>query len=548
MRKDSKMELIMQRLEEGVDYFFKSEKYQDYLDVMCKFHDYSLNNQLLIAMQNPDATYVAGYRSWQNNFERHVKQGEKAILIMAPVKKYYEVETGEVDTRGEPIMKKQEYITFRPVYVFDVSQTEGKEHPSIATRLDGKVDNFDDFMFSLRAASPYSFNIMEMGGTANGLCNYATETISIRAGMSEAQTLKTAVHETAHARVHSMDDNKGRRQKEVEAESIAYVVCNYFGLDTSDYSFGYVAGWAGDKDNEILRKSMETIRDEAYGIIDVVEKGLRERKEKINDLTPTEVEEYAKEALADSIAELGFNSRIVGARYYGYSRMDEEVCAKVMVEYAGTDREDTLFNEVNENPVIVNGVRLDINPINEEKSGDLESYYQMVKTFEREDMTDDSWPMVTVVHSTYNDIAPGKMNIYEAKTTIDKAESKLAGKDVTASLRIKLSFTYEGEKREITDIVHIGEGRDFIEYLNVSSSIATYMNRHIQLLDTVHRARTVDAISPGTIHQDRYEDMMYEWAEEQRRKLNYNTIPDIEKPPSYRGDLVKQHEEWEMIK
>lgn len=547
-----KVKKILDDLQEGVKDFFTSDKYINYLNVMSRFHSYSLNNQLLIAMQNPDATHIAGYNSWINNFDRHVKQGEKAITILAPMKRKVEVETGKYDKNGEPIKEEKEYISFRPVSVFDVSQTEGKELPMIATTLEGSVENYNNIMAALKIVSPFPFEYKEIHGSAKGLCNYATKTIIIKEGMSESQSLKTAIHETAHARLHE-NSNLDRRQKEIEAESVAYVVCNHFGLDTSDYSFGYVATWAGEKETDKLKASLETIKKESFNIINTVEKVLEERTREVNGIKPSEIESYANEIVKEAIADLGYNSETIAARLYGVSRTSgENIKAKVMVEYDGPDREDTLFNCIHEKQVSLCGVSLDINPIKSSKSGSIEEYYSEVKYYESHEMQDDSWPMITITYSSLHEIPVGSINIYEAKKRFDEAEVKLLKDNIKGNFaKINIKYTYEGNKHEVTDTVILGEGRkNFIDYLNLPTNIMTYFHRHVQILETVERARNEEAISLGSRRssaQNRYEDMMYEWAEEQRKELNYNTKPYINKPPSF-SPLVEQHKDWEVVR
>ena len=287
--KEPKLDTIMKSLEEGVEKIFTSEQYHVYLDTMSKFHNYSFNNTLLIALQRPDATLVAGYQTWQKKFQRHVKRGEKGIKIIAPVpvKEKREIEKVDEETQeivigedGQPETEVVERILprFRVTTVFDVSQTDGEPLPTIeAKELEGDVIIYEDFMKGLEELSPVPFQFMEIEGGAKGY--YSKKYIAIQKGMSNAQTMKTAVHETAHAILHDrdiMEENgltKDRMTKEVEAESVAYVVCNRFGLDTSDYSFSYIAGWSTDKEMSELRNSMDTIRYTSSQLIsDMVDK------------------------------------------------------------------------------------------------------------------------------------------------------------------------------------------------------------------------------------------------------------------------------------
>ena len=309
---ESKLDTIMKSLEEGVEKVFTSEQYQMYLQTMAKFHNYSFNNTLLIAMQRPDATLLAGYQTWQKKFHRHVKRGEKGIKIIAPVpvKEKRQVEKIDEETQeivigidGQPETETVERILprFRVTTVFDVSQTEGEPLPTLeVNELVGDVFIYEDFMKGLEEISPVPFQFQEIGSGAKGYYSNAEKLVAIQTGMSQAQTMKTAVHETAHAILHDrdvMEENgitKDRMTKEVESESVAYVVCNHFGLDTSDYSFNYVAGWSSDKEMPELRSSMDTIRLTSSQLIaDITEKllELQKTRELENDIKTEELAE-----------------------------------------------------------------------------------------------------------------------------------------------------------------------------------------------------------------------------------------------------------------
>ena len=309
---ESKLDTIMKSLEEGVEKVFTSEQYQMYLQTMAKFHNYSFNNTLLIAMQRPDATLLAGYQTWQKKFHRHVKRGEKGIKIIAPVpvKEKRQVEKIDEETQeivigidGQPETETVERILprFRVTTVFDVSQTEGEPLPTLeVNELVGDVLIYEDFMKGLEEISPVPFQFQEIGSGAKGYYSNAEKLVAIQTGMSQAQTMKTAVHETAHAILHDrdvMEENgitKDRMTKEVESESVAYVVCNHFGLDTSDYSFNYVAGWSSDKEMPELRSSMDTIRLTSSQLIaDITEKLLELQKTRKleNDIKTEELTE-----------------------------------------------------------------------------------------------------------------------------------------------------------------------------------------------------------------------------------------------------------------
>ena len=290
-----KVKEITAQLEAGVKDLFNSERYQDYLKAMSKFHDYSLNNTLLIVMQKPDASLVAGFNKWRDEFERHVKRGEKGIKILAPAPYKIKKELEKLDPDGKPIIgedgkpvTEQKEITvpaFKVVSVFDVSQTDGKEIPDIAVdSLMGSVEQYEDFFKALEQTSPVPVGFERIESGAHGYYHNAEKRIALNEGESELQTVKTLIHEIAHAKLHDIDLNAppeqqqerpSRRTREVEAESIAYTVCQHFGLDTSDYSFGYVAGWSSDKDIKELKASLETIRATASELITEIDGNFR---------------------------------------------------------------------------------------------------------------------------------------------------------------------------------------------------------------------------------------------------------------------------------
>ena len=292
-----KLKEITDRLEQGITELFDSERYKEYLRVMSKFHNYSFNNTLLIAMQKPDASLVAGFSAWKNNFGRNVMKGQKGIKIIAPspFKIRQEVEKIDPHTQkpiigkdGKPVTEEKEIKipAYKVVSVFDVSQTEGKELPDIAVdELTGDVDRYKDFFAALEKTSPVPIAFENIEGGSHGYYHLEDKRIAINEGMSELQTLKTAIHEIAHAKLHDIDLNApkdeqqphvDRRTREVEAESVAYTVCQHYGLDTSDYSFGYVAGWSSGRELSELKSSLETIRSAAAEIINSIDENFAE--------------------------------------------------------------------------------------------------------------------------------------------------------------------------------------------------------------------------------------------------------------------------------
>lgn len=286
------MNSILKSLETGVENIFTGDKYAQYLQTMSKFHRYSFNNTLLIAMQRPDATLVTGYRNWQS-MGRQVKKGEKGITILAPapIKRKREQEILDqnhkplLDADGKPRTEEVEVVIprFKPTTVFDISQTDGEPIETLAPEeLTEAVADYDLFMEAITAISPVPIRFDEIAGEAKGYYHSGDKEIVIQKGMSESQTIKTAIHETGHARLHDKDImekqgiEKDRLTKEVEAESVAYCVCSAFGVDTSEYSFPYIAGWSSNRDMKELKASMDIIRKTAGEMIDELSDNLQE--------------------------------------------------------------------------------------------------------------------------------------------------------------------------------------------------------------------------------------------------------------------------------
>ena len=292
-----KMKEITDRLEAGIQELFDSDRFKEYLQVMSKFHNYSFNNTLLIAMQKPDATFVAGYTSWKNNFGRQVVSQAKSIKVLAPSPYKIKKEIDKIDPKtkkpvtdknGKPVKEETEITVpaFKVVSVFDVSQTEGKELPSIGVdELTGDVEHYADFFKAAELSAPVPVGFEKIASGAKGYYSQTDKRIAINEGMSELQNIKTLIHETAHAKLHDIDlnappekqaDRPDRRTREVQAESIAYAVCQHYGLDTSDYSFSYVAQWSSGRELAELKASLETIRNTASELIKDIDKNFAE--------------------------------------------------------------------------------------------------------------------------------------------------------------------------------------------------------------------------------------------------------------------------------
>ena len=297
-----RMREIVDSIENGIKELFESDKYRKYLATMSRFHRYSVNNTMLIYMQRPDATHVAGFNKWRNQFGRNVLKGEKGIRIIAPTpykKKVEEIKTDPetnapvLDADGKAIIEEKEIRIpmFKVVSVFDVSQTAGKPLPQLAADLSGNVQQYEVFMEALRRASPVPMEIKPVARDTDGFFSIKAQSITIRAGMSEVQTVCAAVHEIAHAKLHDYehmtelaDDGetilvpgeKSRNTEEVEAESISYAVCQYYGIETGENSFGYIATWSKGKELKELRASLETINKTASELITDIDRHFAE--------------------------------------------------------------------------------------------------------------------------------------------------------------------------------------------------------------------------------------------------------------------------------
>ena len=318
-----RMKEITDRLETGTQELFESERYKAYLTTMSKFHSYSFNNTLLIAMQG--GQLVAGYNKWRDDFHRNVRKGEKAIKILAPAPFKAKKEVQKLDAQGRPVMGKDgkpvtevkeiQVPAFKIVSVFDVSQTEGEPLPSIGVEeLTGSVERYGEFFKALEQTSPVPIGFEDIPGGSHGYYHLTEKRIAIQEGMSELQTLKTAIHEIAHSKLHAIDpeapaieqaDRPDSRTREVQAESVAYAVCQHYGLDTSDYSFGYVAGWSSGKDLKELKASLETIRATAHELITTIDGHLaqlqKERQAQQEQPQAAPLEQAAEQPDPDSV-------------------------------------------------------------------------------------------------------------------------------------------------------------------------------------------------------------------------------------------------------
>lgn len=276
---------LTDKLEAGIKEVFTSGRYREYLSAMNKFHSYSYNNSLLILMQKPEASYVAGFKTWET-LGRHVKKGEKGITILAPCPyksvNYVDViepDTGQVkrDEQGN-VMKERKEISrasFKAISIFDISQTEGKPLPELVKELQGEIPDYKILMDSIRDVAPVPIRFDVWNETKKGYYDLENQEIVIKSGMSDLQTIKTAIHETTHSILHKdKEHTKDSRTMEVEAESVAFICCQHLGLDTSDYSFGYLVGWNSNKELPELKASLQTIQKTAHGVIEQLAKAI----------------------------------------------------------------------------------------------------------------------------------------------------------------------------------------------------------------------------------------------------------------------------------
>lgn len=295
--REEKMSMIQEKLETGVREIFESENYKDYIRTMAKFPNYSINNCILIASQRPDASCVCGYKTWQTEFNRTVNRNESGIMIIAPVKYKVDVDEPIYDVNSHPVMgddgkQKTEKVTkefqaFRPAYVFDVQQTSGEPLPSLVHLLQGGVEDYEVIKSALIEISPVPVAFEPISGGANGFYSPGEKRIVVKDDLAELQTIKTLIHEIGHVELgHGGEEDKfDRKTKEVQAESVAYWVAAMIGsddqgLDTSDYSFGYISGWSKDKEVTELKESLDLIKETADRISTNFENALAKTRAK----------------------------------------------------------------------------------------------------------------------------------------------------------------------------------------------------------------------------------------------------------------------------
>ena len=334
--KKEELKNTLEMLEKGVKEVFTSDKFKEYLNTMSKFHSYSVKNILWLQMQKPDASRVAGMKTW-NKLGRKVNKGEKSLRVLAPQKHKKEIEmdkldikTGKqyVDKNGNPVREKQtmEWVSYKAVPVFDIAQTNGKELPTLINDLEGNVNNYEYMKSSLIEVAKIPVKFEDIKDSSKGYYHLVENRIAIKEGMSQQQTIKTMVHEITHSRLHSLDkqenikDPTERNTKEIEAESCAFVVSKHFGIDTSDYSFSYVAAWSKDKDLKELEASLKTIQKESNSLISEVEEKLEEKLSKDKEIGKEVIKE------AEPIKNIGNKEKSIETPYVeiAFSETDDK--------------------------------------------------------------------------------------------------------------------------------------------------------------------------------------------------------------------------------
>lgn len=526
---EDKTKELLEKLEKGIQDLYSSEKYITYLKTLSKFHNYSFNNTLLIALQKPSATYVAGFNSWKNSFKRHVNKGEKGIQILAPAPYKTTIEMDKIDpitkkpvlgADGKPVTEMVEVIKpyFKPVYVFDVSQTSGEPLPTIANELKADVENFNQFYKSLEMISPFPMEKENITSGAKGYCDPENKRIAINNGMSEAQTIKTAIHEISHSILHAVNgDKKDSRTREVEAESIAFVVSSHFGIDTSDYSFGYIAGWSSGKELKELKNSLDTIQKTANDLIKNIEAAYQELQ-------------LSHRNTLDSVIH------------------DNDI---------DLDREKDYIKEENTENISLSGISKD-----------------EFKKYNNQPLNPEIAPVVTFIWSEHEAIKDNqKMSLFEANNLMKDLDSKVVALKQEAQekgdyypyfkTKFQIEYVMNGETHTYTGRQDIGDGdgslidhiKDhgekelpaLLKYNAITQDefntktafykeITTYLQLHNELesvkdtssLETAHmQLITNSSVSPelkaeATQHLN-YHQALSDYVDKSRHELNYNT-------------------------
>ena len=520
-----KVKKALEYLDNGVLEFFQSDHFKEYLKVMGRFHHYSARNCILIASQLQRMGYpgldgrICGYNDWKNHFNRQVKKGEKGIMILAPMKRSIEVEVaGKLDANGDPIKEKTEFTTFRPVYVFSEHQTEGEPLPELVKRLSFEVDGYEKVKNALiqAAGCPVIFEHFPEEDSINGFFNPFKNEIHIREGMSEAQTIKTLLHEEMHHLLHpdALSD-KTRQEKELEAEAGAFCVAStYLGIDTSAYSIPYLGSWSEGKSISEMTAVIENIKRGSDLLIDKLDQILCLEKTE-DEVAVEKKEERITPALsgtgvkAESVTIVADNPRTI-ALVAVTDPENEHKVLQMNGGSAGAENEMVSFITLN--------VNMDNTP----------EYYETRTEFSRENY-DSSWPMVQIRYTNVPGIIRSEMNIYKFQRMIGKLPQETLD-DRGKYFKVCLSYTYRDQNYQRVLDIDLGHGQvDYLNYLPIEGSHIAHLKSHVELLEVCDRAR---CYAPNTERGIQFEDSVQEWAGYCREILNHDSDrPVLPRPP-----------------
>ena len=526
-----KVKEALERIDQGIESFFQSDHFKEYLAVMGRFHHYSARNCVLIASQlqargQEFTGRVAGYNDWKKNFNRQVKKGEHGIMILAPIKRTIEVEVaGKYDLDGNPVKEKKDYMTFRPAYVFHEVQTEGDPLPELVKRLDFEVDGYEILKDALIkvAECPVVFEDFN-DSSINGYFNPVKNEIHIREGMSQAQTIKTFLHEMAHKVLHpeSLSD-KTRQEKELEAEASAYIVAStYLSIDTGSYTFPYLGSWSEGKSLKEMTECIENIKRGSDILINKLDRIL------CLEMTKEEAEaEKKEEEVCKKMEEAGVEAENVS----------------IVADRPGTFVLAAVRNGEDEKKVLQQngsfsfaGESLSFSTLN--MSLDNEPTYEAQLSEYGRGEYDASWPMVQIRYTNVPGIIRSEMNIYEFQKMVACLPQEVLD-DRGKYFKVCLSYTYNDRNYQRVLDIDLGNGRvDYLNYLPIEGGHIAHLKSHVILLQACDEARR---LAPNVEQGIAFEDSMQEWAGVCREMLNHNSDhPVIPKPPSITEDVGKE--------
>ncbi|MBR3538055.1 MAG: hypothetical protein IKN79_03160 [Eubacterium sp.] len=543
-----KVKAALEQLDQGIKAFFESDNLKEYLKVMGQFHHYSARNCVLIATQMRARGFedfsgrLAGYNDWKKNFNRQVKKGERGIMILAPVRRSLEVEVpGKTNQDGQPVKEKKEYMTFRPVYVFHEHQTEGDPLPELVKRLDFTVDGYEKIRNALIQATdcPVIFEAFPEDDSINGYFNPVRNEIHIREGMSEAQTIKTLLHESLHQVLHpdALSD-KSRQEKELEAEAGAFCVASaYLGIDTSDYSIPYLGSWSEGKSLSEMKECIENIKRGSDILIGKLDRILCLEMSK---------EEAAMEQKEERTLEL-IESAGVKAESVSIVADRAGTLALVAVE---SEKDEQAVISMNDREPEETGERISFATVN--VGQDYTPDYQAYRGSYDRDRCDSSWPMVQIRYTNVSGMIRDEMNILEFQQMLDRLPNEVL-EDRTKYFMVCISYTYMDRKCQRLADVELGGGRvDYLDFLPLEEKHITHLRSHSDLLRTCY---TVRHLSPRTEQTMEYEDSILEWAGYCREILNHDSehphLPCVPDPPGMskqtdRKQLSETTKDWRL--